>query len=104
MNQKIYTGHVRSHYVPKNKLLSDISDYIDTLDGKAFTQEQFMRKRVEIGVKINELNDQHNRARNVHPDWHRIQEPTGKEQHFLHGVQSIDFVFISGEIDCITKM
>ena len=99
MKQTIYTGHVRSHYVPKNKLQEAVSNYLDTLDGKAFTKEQYLRKRVEIGVTINELNKQHPRATPVKIDWYVSKQPTGKAIHFIHGIQAIDFCFITGELD-----
>ena len=99
MKQKIYVAHVRGHYVAKNKLQQAVSDYLDTLDGKAFTQDQYLQKRREIDAKIKELNVVHKRSKPVDHSWHTVTEANGKQMIFLHYVQAIDFVFISGELE-----
>ena len=99
MKQTIYTGHVRSHYVPKNKLQEAVSNYLDTLDGKAFAIDQYLHKRFEIADKIAELNKQHPRAMPINISWHKVVEPTGKAIFYLHGIQAIDFCFITGELE-----
>lgn len=99
MKQKIYVAHVRGHYVAKNKLQQAVSDYLDTLDGKAFTKEQYKEKRREIDAKIKELNVVHKRSKPVDHSWHTVTEANGKQMIFLHYVQAIDFVFISGKLE-----
>lgn len=96
--QKIYTGHVRMHYVAKNKLQQAASDYIDTLDGKAFTQEQYLQIRKQIELKVKELNAKHKRAKPIQIYWHKMKGVAGKEVIYLHQLQAIDFAFITGEL------
>ena len=99
MKQTIYAGHVRSHYVPKNKLQEAVSNYLDTLDGKAFTHKEFKYIRRKIDYEVEYLNKQHPRATPINISWHKVEEPTGKAIHFIHGIQAIDFCFITGELD-----
>ena len=102
MKQPIFLGHVRSHYVPKNKLQKAISDYIDTLDGVAFPADKLPEVKKKISAKIDALNKEHKRSTPVKIEFNSYRESSwkntgiGKVTCHLHGIQSISFVFIKG--------
>jgi len=95
MKQPIYLGHVRSHYVPKNKLQKAISDYIDTLDGVAFPADKLPEVKKTIKAKIEDLNKEHKRATSVRSEFWNADT----RMCYLHGIQAIDFVFIKGILE-----
>ena len=105
MKQPIYLGHVRLHYVPKNKLQKAISDYIDTLDGVAFPADKLPEVKKEISAKIDALNKEHKRSTPVIPDFYSYNDSSWKSTKekkitcHLHGIQSIDFIFIKGILE-----
>ena len=95
----IYTGHVRSHYVPKNKLQKAISDFLDTWDGVSFPAKKLPEMKKKLTEKIAELNEKHSRSTPAKFSFHYSMEGSRKTVIFIHGLQAIDFVFISGILE-----